>query len=523
MTDFNQTRAIIWCAVSSKPQAAEEKASLPEQEAELRAAAERLGLRIVDVLIVDGHSRRYFNFPEFVEAAAVEGIDAPARLMEHWKRRDFDVFLCKDGSRFGRRQSIFGEVVERTIDAGAKLFTLQDGWIDSSNHHMFISMAGYAAASHMTRLIHDQQAAFKKRASRGLPHGPVPALSHKLVRDEQTGKGLRLVPDESHRRLLEDAARLLLDGVAWHQIENRLNEMGHRINNAPVKPNIIYRLFHNPVFWGHTASGHNRKTARLERGIWVYDPSEPAPEHVSIFRDTHQSFLTGDLAESVRAEMRRRAQIRGNARPSETCKFTGLVACGHCLCTMTHLENNTGRHYWRCQSIYFARREPRCTVSRSIREQDIINWLSQRLFMMRETGDAYFFARDANAPDYAARAAQLAAEIETAESSARTLVIKQATAPAALGTIYDEQLVLIGGQLEALRRELAQTEYQLAAQRTAEVRSAFEHLKTYESVADFWKESNTFINQFLHRLFGRNKLVVKDGEVIGLAPVPRRW
>lgn len=43
-----------------------------------------------------------------------------------WNAATFDVFMCSDGSRFDR-------------------------WLD--NHHIFIPMAGYAAASHMTRLL----------------------------------------------------------------------------------------------------------------------------------------------------------------------------------------------------------------------------------------------------------------------------------------------------------------------------------------------------------------------------------
>jgi hypothetical protein len=111
---------VLWCAVSSAEQAADEKASLGEQERELRELAAREDWQIVDVLIVPGFSRRYYNFPEFAEAAAREGIEAGKRLLEHFDRRDFDVFACRDGSRFGREQSIFGEVVARVIDSGAR-------------------------------------------------------------------------------------------------------------------------------------------------------------------------------------------------------------------------------------------------------------------------------------------------------------------------------------------------------------------------------------------------------------------
>ncbi len=51
-------RGVIWCAVSTKPQADEdEKDSLPQQEREGRTFCERENLEVVDVLVVPGHSR----------------------------------------------------------------------------------------------------------------------------------------------------------------------------------------------------------------------------------------------------------------------------------------------------------------------------------------------------------------------------------------------------------------------------------------------------------------------------------
>jgi hypothetical protein len=111
-------RAVLWCAVSDEKQAREEKIGLAEQERLLREKAEGEGWLIVDILIVPGFSRRFYNYPEFMAAALKDGIEAPKRLMEHWNAGDFDVLACRYGSRFAREQSIFGEVVARTIDMG---------------------------------------------------------------------------------------------------------------------------------------------------------------------------------------------------------------------------------------------------------------------------------------------------------------------------------------------------------------------------------------------------------------------
>ena len=63
-------------------------------------------------------SRRFYNYPEFVEAAALDGFHDPARMVDHWKKRDFDVLIARDLSRLGREQGILGEFIPRTIDVG---------------------------------------------------------------------------------------------------------------------------------------------------------------------------------------------------------------------------------------------------------------------------------------------------------------------------------------------------------------------------------------------------------------------
>lgn len=249
-------RAVLWCAVSSAEQAADEKASLREQERELRELANCEGWQIVEVLIVPGFSRRYYNFPEFAQAAVKEGIEAGERLLEHLDRRDFDVFACRDGSRFGREQSIFGEVVARVIDSGARLRTLVDGWIDIQNYRMYISMAGYAAAGAVDHLKRNQSASKDKLAARGLPTNHRHSPSHRVIRNEY-GRAIKMIPDESKRRFYEDAALLLIEGVGYVMIEEELyRRFGHGENGKPYKRYAIYHTFWNPQFWGHSARNH---------------------------------------------------------------------------------------------------------------------------------------------------------------------------------------------------------------------------------------------------------------------------
>jgi len=55
-------RSVIWCAVSSQAQNEPDKVSLPQQEEDGRKLALSQNWRVVDVMRVPGHSRRYIDF-----------------------------------------------------------------------------------------------------------------------------------------------------------------------------------------------------------------------------------------------------------------------------------------------------------------------------------------------------------------------------------------------------------------------------------------------------------------------------
>ena len=99
---MTETRCLIWCAVSSRAQNQPDKISLPQQEADSLKLANENSWRVVDVMRVPGHSRRYIDFHKLAEDAAREGIDAFHRLSRHWEARDFDVMIVLDGNRFAR-------------------------------------------------------------------------------------------------------------------------------------------------------------------------------------------------------------------------------------------------------------------------------------------------------------------------------------------------------------------------------------------------------------------------------------
>ena len=239
---MTETRCLIWCAVSSRAQNEPDKLSLPQQEADSRRVAAENGWNLVDVMRVPGHSRRYFDIHELAEDAAKDGIDAFYRLLQHWEDRDFDVIIVLDGNRFARTQALHAYITEKTISLGARIFSLVDGWVDKQNFRMWIAMNGYKSAGEIDRLMDARDKAMTGRAGRGLPTTSRVAFSHKLIRDPESGKAVKLVVDESKRRLWDDLATVILEGVAWDKIEVELfNRYGHA--NSEGEPYYSHRMY----------------------------------------------------------------------------------------------------------------------------------------------------------------------------------------------------------------------------------------------------------------------------------------
>lgn len=93
-------------AVSSVPQAEDDKVSLPQQETDARNLCLKEDWAIVDVLKTPGHSRYYLDLEECAADMMTQGIDTFDKLMMHVRARDFDVFICRDSERFARSQSL---------------------------------------------------------------------------------------------------------------------------------------------------------------------------------------------------------------------------------------------------------------------------------------------------------------------------------------------------------------------------------------------------------------------------------
>ncbi|MDX2078996.1 MAG: recombinase family protein [bacterium] len=246
---MNKLKAIIWAAVSSEIQAHEDKYSIGTQLADAEALCVRNDWVIIDKLVVPGHSRDYYTLDEVTKATISDGITAFLYLKQHINSRDFDVFICRDANRFARKASLLHEIVDRIIYvAGARIYSLADGWVDKSNSDMFSAFKGYETNKQVRWLVEANARGRKELVKRGLPIGARIPITHKLIRDEK-GKAshIELVPDKV--QMMTYVARFLVDDhITYQHLGANLRDKYGILDSSGLvyERSTLYYLLHNP-------------------------------------------------------------------------------------------------------------------------------------------------------------------------------------------------------------------------------------------------------------------------------------
>jgi hypothetical protein len=311
-------------------------------------------------------------------------------------------------------------------------------------------------------------------------------------------------------------------------IERELyRRFGHVNEQGRAYPaNFFYKRVYHPAWWGHNARHFHSKTHPNgeKTDLWVFDADEPLPEGVILFRNVLPPVWTGELAERVKAELRRRRMaIRGSARAILTRRFTGLFICGGCGYAMHYLLDGRKWVALGCHTRYWTSDiRPDCRQTKSISEKKVIEYVDVCLRrMLAETDpDAFLPQRQPQSPKL--RRETLASELSQLGEKARRLIVKQAAAPESLHNLYDEELKLIAERLSILQealRELDRDEARAFIHVTPEY--AYDEIVKL-TVDGFWKLPQKQQNQLLHALMGKRRFVVLNGEIVGIADAPPR-
>ena len=508
-------RAISWAAVSSAVQADDDRESIPTQIAENEAAARRFGLDLADTLIVPGHSRRYLDFHELASDARAQGIDAFDKLLAHIRAADFDVLICRDGDRFARSQALHAYIVESVIEAGARIYSQADGWIDKTNYRMFIALGGYRSAGDIDKLVARRDMGMRGRIKRGLPAGKL-LDCYVPVRDERTGELLGIQPDPAQHQLYLDLADLFLDGVTYTELGTRLYADFKYVDKQgkPFWGLTFYRFFYSPAFWGHSAYMHraNRKFGKESR--WVYDETVASPPEILVQRNTHQPIYAGELGERMKAELRRREDMQGTRSPRGQFAMTGLIWCGECGHRMTVRYKRSGTHHYACNIAYSHEiRNEICHNRKLVRERDAIDLVRDALNATLDPASdmSPLLAR----PSAPSRLASLETERNTLKAQLDQMVAEQVTMKSPVARqAYALQIDALASRIEVVERQYFNVEaIERASRRDAEEQSKLLAWIDERGVDAVLSDEPHKANQVLRIVLAQVQIRAKNGEV----------
>ena len=500
------TRAIIWLAVSTIGDKNHE-VSIPSQREEALAYCQDKQWSVVDTLEVPAH-KFSIEYMDYAKEMLGEGISAYQSLLNHWKVQDFDVLVVNDKHRFAQSRTLTAYIIERTLDSGATIYSLTDGIINQTNYHIWLSMTYFSPAVSVEGMVERRKLGVDARVRKGLPpNGQVP-ISHRVVRDENNGKVLYVTRNEETSKMWDDLAQLILAGLSWRQISTRMyEEFGHtNPEGKPYSYRFFYKLVYTPSFWGSIALNFKHQSF----GAWVYDEAEIVPEGVVINRGVHPAVWTGELAERIKAELRRREEENlPRKRDTGIDMFDNIFVCADCGGQMTHAIEDTWT-IWRCTQH-----------ANSITDHKAKQYIDGLLRQMVEQNnpDMLLQIQPMQRDELVQSLNQTQHDMVRLQKQLERLLLQQAiTEEANLRTTYDTVIQSTYQELKELQERHAHL-WQRSGELTETQRQAAYRQFTERSVDEFWNTSPATINRTLLGLMDSRRFVVKNKEIIGAAEV----
>ncbi len=347
-------RVAVWCAVSSIGQAAEDKISLPEQEAAGRAFAQAVGGTVVRVYHVE-HTREYLDY----QLASAE-MDAYAQLDEDCRRQVFDVLWTRSRDRLGRTMSLILATEGRVQRAGAEVFSAamphQIGKSTGDANNLMAALESWQAQRELSELRRRTRSGIRNRVHRGLAGTRWP-YGYRPIRDS-IGRSIGAEFDD-RINAVRMATEMFLNGESYRAIQQALDQ-------SPWKPPRSEQ-------WSHA---HVRRMLSCDTyaGIvrWgAASASDPSTKFPALWDE--QTFRAVQIERQVRQEHARR---KGEPSP-----LNGVAYCIRCGRAMNRYYYSWPRaeRGLRCSTHSRTKDlKQSCHVNR-ILEQDVLDFLYEYL------------------------------------------------------------------------------------------------------------------------------------------------
>jgi len=313
-------RVGIWCAVSGRAQAADDKDSLPDQERRGRAWAEQVGAEVVGVYVVPGHSRDYVFWQE-----AEEAMPAYAEARQAIEGHRLDVLFVLDADRLGRDPALIQQFYSLAERHGVEIYDADmphNLGQQSMGHRYGVAVKSVSVGEDQRKRLYRHAMGMRARVKRGLHSGTLP-YGYRAIRDA-AGRtvGAEFDGNVGAVRL---ATERYLAGWSYQEIADALEASAWRPPRAE--------------HWSRRGVRH-----LLARDTYA---------GIVSFRELHvrSELIPRVWDEATYGAMlreRERRRVAGLQRHPESGPLRGVVFCGWCNSPMYRSKDRGGARYLRC-------------------------------------------------------------------------------------------------------------------------------------------------------------------------------
>lgn len=341
LTMTRELRAAVYAAVSSGPQAAQDKVSIDVQLTQGRAVAERAGAVLVAELVVPGQSRSIDLWEDAIHPE--RGIPAFRELRDLLDARAIDVLIFLNWSRLARTESLGAAIRAKCKRAGVQMYDIsnpprQFGVAEYNQGRSIIdAVLTINAEAEVTELKRRHETGMKGRTLAGRTPGGLPVWGYikrwevkKNDDDRTVGKPVEVIElDPVAAPWVRQIFQWYVDGASGITIAQRLNDAGVRRTRGGM--------------W------NNGKVYRLLDRVWRYagysEINRLGEREYVIARGNWEPIISEALAREVVAQRAQREIDKGWTEAPYV--LSGVVVCGHCGRRM-HVQANrrplTGQH-----------------------------------------------------------------------------------------------------------------------------------------------------------------------------------
>ena len=340
----NLIRAAIYARVSTKPQAGEDKISIPDQLRDCRKFATANNWEIIDEFIDPGITANTIDRP---------GLKKLLESSTAW-----DVVLAWDFDRFYRdKRSVAGYILDRLDELKKQITSVKQPIPiyepsayeprENDTPYMLREMAGFTSGLDNRRRFRTLRKGLRERHRQGYMTKP-PPYGYRVAYALDNGKPIPLPRqiDPIEGPVVQRMFAEYLSGKSFLHIALGLNRAGTLSRSGkPWSGNTIRGIIANPFYKG------------LLRVDFHDGKKEKPPSQWTLYQGRHESLIAEDDWEEAQALRIRKAK-RARSYGSRTL-LSGLLKCGYCGAGMCK-EGSWGGGYYVCGKYHRTRE---CTLN----------------------------------------------------------------------------------------------------------------------------------------------------------------